>query len=61
MLRYVVDCRQNEKLENQFLELGIWGKPCFAWAIENVVSMRGANVHCIDTLCIYRGLLPYAL
>lgn len=49
MLRYVVDCRHNDKLENQFLELVIWGKPCFAWAIENVVSIRRGQVFVILT------------
>ena len=49
MLRYVVDCRHNDKLENQFLELGIWGKPCFAWVIENVISMRGGYVFVVLT------------
>lgn len=49
MLRYVVDCRHNDKLENQFLELGIWGKPCFAWVIENVISMRGGHMFVVLT------------
>ncbi|MBE6085647.1 MAG: hypothetical protein E7203_09415 [Selenomonas ruminantium] len=48
-MRYVVDCRHNGKLENQFLELGIWGKPCFAWAIESVMSMRGGEMFTVLT------------
>lgn len=44
-MRYIVDCRHSGKLENQFLELSIWGKPCFAWTIENIMSMRGTDVH----------------
>ena len=40
-MRYVIDCRKKDSQVNNFLELGLWGKPCFAWTIETAMSAGG--------------------
>ena len=33
-MRCIIDCRVDESLKNNFLELSLWGKPCFAYVVE---------------------------
>ena len=35
-MRCIVDCREDSRLANNFLELDLWGKPCYAHVIEAV-------------------------
>ena len=35
-MRCIVDCREDCRLANNFLELNLWGKPCFAYVVEAV-------------------------
>lgn len=35
-MRCIVDCRRDKRLPNDFLELSLWGKPCYAYAMEAV-------------------------
>ena len=37
-MRCVVDCRDDRNLSNNYLELNLWGKPCFTYAIESAMS-----------------------
>lgn len=37
-MRCVVDCRQDIRIQNDYLQLSLWGKPCFAYVIDAVVD-----------------------
>jgi len=36
----LIDCRVDNVLSNNYLELNLWGKPCFAYVIDSVISAR---------------------
>lgn len=37
-MRCVVDCRQDIRMQNDYLQLNLWGKPCFAHVIDAVID-----------------------
>lgn len=34
-MRCIIDCRVDDSLKNNFMELSLWGKPCFAYVVES--------------------------
>lgn len=39
-MRAIIDCRIDEKLVNNYLELNLWGKPCYEYVIDAVIDTR---------------------
>ncbi len=45
MIKCIIDCRLDKRLENEFLTLNVWGSPVFSYVTKECLS-----VHCFDSV-----------